>query len=343
MKDVIKEIINLHESLLGPGIKPGLTDTFNKVIYSVGYQKNEDGSPKPAWGLSWESMIEGRRVWLCTVFRADAAENQREYMQFNLRFPQASMTLRAFIQRLEEMNRYLPILPCLKDSTEATDKTIRMNVSFSEHELAVIVLRAMPRVIQDEYRLHDPMQPQDLTKLGKKLEDIITASKSRDKKAQARSNGNAPRGDARNHKRTKTTATRRSNPITSKHESPTGKFCKSCAKWGGAKTSHTTLECKKWDTEGNPKDGWSKGGGGMKTNRDNRQGDQKKGAYRSRGNYRSNGGGANQYHNQSFAQSLLQQLTEFASLCKVGGEKKRSKKSRKHRRDNVSSDSSGSE
>ena len=253
-------------------------------------------------------------------------EVQREYMQFNLRFlDHGRITFRQWIGRLEETNKYLIHLPCLKDSPQATDRTERMNRPFSEHELAIITLRAMPRRFQDAYRLHEPRQPQELLPLRYKLEDIDQSFKSApgNKSTQG---SDKPTDDRTNKHRGKGSNghTPRGKPITNKHESPTGKFCKLCDKFQGAKTSHNTLDCQKWDPQGNRKDGFGKTSHNA-PGKNGGAGGAKKRPYHNDCNHHGNND--SRYEKKSFVQALQGMANLYHEETKRAKNKKR--KSRK--------------
>ena len=69
----------------------------------------------------------------------------RIFFNFHVKKPKR-ISVRVFMQRLEQMNIYLPYLPCLKDSDIATPETDRMDQPFSQYEseLGVIVLSTCP-------------------------------------------------------------------------------------------------------------------------------------------------------------------------------------------------------
>ena len=125
-------------------------------------------------------------------------------------------------------------------------------------------LRAMPIRYRDAYRLHHRIQPQELGPLVEKLEDLETAFKSQQVAAQASRkhgvDGSSSGGSSKEKTKRQRTTKENKHPktITNKHDSPTGKFCARCAKHGGAKTSHNTNDCKKWDDHGAKVSGWKK-------------------------------------------------------------------------------------
>ena len=85
------------------------------------------------------------------------------------------MSIPKFFARMELLNSYLPLLPCLKDSNQATNMTARMNMSFPEHELDVIILHCMPKVYDDQYYMTTNFIPTALDPLHVKLETISRA------------------------------------------------------------------------------------------------------------------------------------------------------------------------
>ena len=82
------------------------------------------------------------------------------------------MTIRGFFAQMEQLNSYLPLLLCLKDINQVTGSTARMNVSFSEHELAIIILCCMPKVFDDQYWPSTNFILTPLSQLRTKLEAI---------------------------------------------------------------------------------------------------------------------------------------------------------------------------
>ena len=80
-----------------------------------------------------------------------------------------------FSTRMEQLNSHLPILPCLKDSNQAMDVTARMNISFSEHEITIIILCCMPNIYDDQFWLPMSFIPTALPQLRTKLEAIHRA------------------------------------------------------------------------------------------------------------------------------------------------------------------------
>ena len=105
-------------------------------------------------GLSWKALDTCKRQWLLSIFTQDAAEIERCYLEHYIIHPN-KMTIQAFLERLVQLNNYLPLLPCLADDKDMPKTISPMNVSFTEQELATILLHSM----KDKYiRMFDTVQ-----------------------------------------------------------------------------------------------------------------------------------------------------------------------------------------
>jgi hypothetical protein len=97
-------------------------------------------------------------LWECidfhklTVYSIDAAERQRFYMLCNLKKP-AKSSIRAHVTRMETLNKYLGLLPTIKDSPQAVASTELGNVPFNETTLASILLNHLPVAWRIQYVL----------------------------------------------------------------------------------------------------------------------------------------------------------------------------------------------
>ena len=88
---------------------------------------------------SWILFMDCIELHKLTIFPADAAENQRYYMQQTIKKPQR-VTVRQFVSRMGVLNDYLAYLPTVFDSLMAVAGTKKMNVLFNEADLAKMVL-----------------------------------------------------------------------------------------------------------------------------------------------------------------------------------------------------------
>jgi len=125
---------------------------FAKTCHTAGW-KNEKGEEqtKPQ-GLSWETFQLCQNEYLLSVSKKNMAEQIRIHLTFHVKKP-TQVLVRVFMQRLDQMNTYLPYLPCLKDSDVTPPETEHMNWPFSQYELGVIVIRACSSAWDEHYYL----------------------------------------------------------------------------------------------------------------------------------------------------------------------------------------------
>ena len=110
---------------------------------------------------------------LLSVFRSDAAETQRFYISNGLKKPNR-VPIRQFVQRVQQLNGYLHLLPCLFYSERATKLTKEVE-PFDDADLASHILRMVPKHWQDQYELTGGTVPQSIRKLLEALERIEKA------------------------------------------------------------------------------------------------------------------------------------------------------------------------
>ena len=78
------------------------------------------------------------------------------------------------MQRVQQLNGYLHLLPCLFYSERATKLTKEVEL-FDDADLASHILRMVPKHWQDQYELTGSTVPQSVCKLLKVLERIKKA------------------------------------------------------------------------------------------------------------------------------------------------------------------------
>ena len=88
---------------------------------------------------------------LLTVFRSDMAEIQQFYISNGLKMPNR-VPIRQFVQRIQQLNGYLDLLPCLFYSEHAT-KLTKVVQAFDDPHLVSHILRMVPMQWQDQYEL----------------------------------------------------------------------------------------------------------------------------------------------------------------------------------------------
>ncbi len=176
---------------------------------------------------------------LQTVFRNDAAEAQRFYISNCLKKPNR-VSIWDFMRRIQHLNGYLDLLPCLYNSSKAT-KSMKAVGPFDDTDLASHILRMVPRNWQDQYELSGAMVPLSTRELLEVLEHIEKAF---------------PNDKAGDGSKTNTNFTELSKRkiVTFNDWIPkkrhTEKHCSLCKKHESAHTTHNTLDCRKYDSNG---------------------------------------------------------------------------------------------
>ena len=110
---------------------------------------------------------------LLSVFQSDAAETQQFYISNGLKKPNRVPT-RQFVQRVQQLNGYLDLLPCLFYSRHMT-KLTKVVATIDDPDLTSHILRMVPRHRQDQHELTGATVPQSVPKLLKVLECIEKA------------------------------------------------------------------------------------------------------------------------------------------------------------------------
>jgi hypothetical protein len=139
-------------------------------------------------------------------------------------------------------------MPCFYYSLHANASTKPENVPFPEAELGAHVLRMCPLAWQDQYNLNEKgMMPLDMRTLLTSLEAIehvCTPEKGKPDEKSKKSSFNGKKGK----KRPGTDPT-----VHGPKKARFKKHCDLCKKHGGAHTTHTTCECRKYEKDGTEK------------------------------------------------------------------------------------------
>jgi hypothetical protein len=198
---------------------------------------------------TWTSFLDCLELHKLTVFSADVAKRQRFHIQQAVRKPQRD-TVQQHILRMGVLNDYVKHLPMLKDSSKAVPTIKKGNIPFGEADLAAIVLSSVLMLWQNQYILNHSMVPKSTRMLLPDLEAIERVMV--EKKGvilKAKGKGNTPPSEAK------------CNPKCKASGGPTGrvpkkgcseKVCQHCMAHGGPFTTHNTLDCHCYDSNGKP-------------------------------------------------------------------------------------------
>jgi hypothetical protein len=209
------------------------------------------------------------------------------------------------------LNDYVKHLPTLKDSSKAVPTTKKGNFPFGEADLAAIVLLSVLMSWQNQYNLNHSMVTKSMGTLLPDLEAIERVMVEK-KGANLKAKGKGITAPSK----------AKGNPKRKASGGPTGrvpkkgcseKFCQRCKAHGGPFTSHNTLDCRHYDSNGKPLEAAP-----------DKPSESKK-------PYKKSGGNMG----MAFMQSMFE---AYVKIQKKAGKSKKHKKS-----DYVSSDSSNSE
>lgn len=300
----IYELINMLNRCLDT-TQSTAYQAITKEVMRIKDWTDEDGNVHPEeMGLSLSSFNRMNKEYMLLGCTQDAAEVQKEYLQYGIRLP-TGCPLKVFYNRLMQINSYFVLMPCLKDTTLAPEDMPRANKELSNFELTIVILRAVPTAWVNSYKLAHPVIPMDSKKLIKDLEVIEKSENSKRKLEEKKESSREKK------KKAKDASPKGGNPKDTRNSN--GKHCSNCAKHGGPHKTHDTADCFKWNSDGS-----------RKSRPDNNRG-RKRGGDKPKANYAQ----------------LQKQIVSLEKKVKKAGKNKR-KSSRKERR-RKSYDSSDSE
>jgi hypothetical protein len=195
------------------------------------------------------SFLDCLKLHKLTVFSADTAERQRFYFQQVVRNPQRA-TVQQHILRMGVLNDYVKHLPTLKDSSKAVPTTKKGNFPFCKADLAAIVLSSVPMSWQNQYNLNHSTVLKSTHTLLLDLETIkqvMVEKKGANLKAKGK--GSTAPSKAKGNPKHKASGGP-AGRVPKKGHSET--FCQWCKAHGGPFTTHNTLDCCCYDSNGKP-------------------------------------------------------------------------------------------
>jgi len=157
---------------------------------------------------------------------------------------------------METLNKYLGLLPMIKNSPQAVASTELGNVPFNETTLASIVLSHLLAAWRTQYALMHALVPESPRAILVDLENIEKLFAEKANKA-ARANkakvAAATKADERVPRKGKRTHGGGPDKGTPK-KGRTNKYCKWCKTVDGPFTTHNTMECRRFNKDGSQKD-----------------------------------------------------------------------------------------
>jgi hypothetical protein len=148
------------------------------------------------------------------------------------------------------LNDYVKHLPTLKDSSKAVPVTKKGNIPFNEANLAAIVLSSVPMLWQNQYNLNHSTVPKSTRTLLPDLEAIERVMVEK-KGANLKAKGRGSTGPSKPKGNSKCKASWGPTGRVPK-EGHSEKFCQRCKAHGRPFTTHNTLDCRCYDSNGKP-------------------------------------------------------------------------------------------
>ncbi len=243
---------------------------WNKIVheqtYANPYMDLQWLTRKGPQGMSCKSFKDCVMFHLLTVFPNNAAEQERYYITNVLKKPQR-VSVRQFVQRVEQLNSYILQLPCCYYSPSMKANTIPMNMLFAEADLSSHILPMCPYAWQDQYNLHKKGgTPVDMRSLLLSLEAIErVCGLEGSQKSNPSCNEKALHSKKKGTKQPGTDSPRVPKKVR------TEKHCDLCKKHGGAYTTHNTCDCRWFKKDGTEKSNFRAPKKGRKKNNPTKQ------------------------------------------------------------------------
>jgi hypothetical protein len=148
-----KDMFQFYTNLLSMDAKYVWNKIIQEQMQSNPYMYLQGVSKKGPRGPSCKSFDDWVMFHLLIVFPNNATEQERYYLMNVLKKPQC-ISVRQFVQHVEQLNPYIVQLPCWFYSPSVKPNTTSANVSFTEADLASQVLQMCPLTWQDQFNLH---------------------------------------------------------------------------------------------------------------------------------------------------------------------------------------------
>ena len=115
-------MFDTYDSLLSESQRSDWTKIVEDLCRSDTYLSRRNKPKAGPRGQTLEAFHDCIHAHLCTVFSHDAAEQERHYLQCCVK-KSPKISIRNFIARMNQLNGYLSLLPCLYDSEYAINTT----------------------------------------------------------------------------------------------------------------------------------------------------------------------------------------------------------------------------
>ena len=200
-----------------------------------------------------QSLIDCVEQHKLRVFVVDAAERLKYYMMCSIKKKPVRWTIRLHVCRMETLNKYLGMLPTIKNSPMAVASTELGNVPFNKATHASIILSHLPVAWRNQYNLTHKTVPESPRAMLLDLENIekmqVTRYNEKAKASKAKA-ATAPAELRVPRKWANGGGSDRGAP----KKGHTAKYYKWCKATICPFMTHDTAECRRFEKDGSPKD-----------------------------------------------------------------------------------------
>jgi hypothetical protein len=186
-----------------------------------------------------------------TVFTVDAAERLKYYLMLCHVKKPVRYTIHKHVACMELLNKYVELIPTIKNSPKAVASTEFGNIPFSKATLASVILASLPSAWRNQYSLTHITIPESARAIIDSLESIKTLfvekghEKARANKAKATEAYKAISNRVPSRKRTQEGSLKKGAPKKGR----SAKYCIMCKAAGWSFNTHDTAECCRFEKD----------------------------------------------------------------------------------------------
>ncbi len=218
------------------------------------------------------SLPECIKFHKLTFFSIDAAERLKYYLMCSVKKPM-KWTIRMHVTWMETLNKYLGILPTIKNSPLAVASMEFGNAPFTDATHASIILLHGPVAWRNQYDLTHKTVPELPRAMLLDLENIEKLFVERYNKKARTNKAKAASATKAAELRVPKKRAKEGGPNGAPQKGRSAKYCKWCKAADGPFMTHDTSECRRFSKDGSPTDKpikpfdtakkpWKKTGGG---------------------------------------------------------------------------------
>jgi hypothetical protein len=246
MTAAASKMFTFYSNLLSPENKYAWNKIVRKQTESDPFVNLQGISLEGTRGMPHKSSNNCVMFHLLTVFPINAAEQEKYYVTNVLKKPQR-VIVHQFVPHVEQLNAYIPQMPCFYSNPYANASTKPDNIPFMEAELGAHVLHMCPLQWQDQYNMNKKgMMPMDMRLLLTLLEAIKRVCTYKKGKSES-----SKKSSHKGKKGKKCPGTDSMVRVPKKVQFE--KHCNLCKKHGGTYTMNNTRDCRRFEKDGKEK------------------------------------------------------------------------------------------